>query len=76
MAKYTAENIINAFTDLDEMMQHGNGPIMLLSPQQMFEMGQFYEWAKPIVNNNDIDMNSEHDVPDDIEWVIGETQGW
>lgn len=72
----TNGEIINAFTDIDEMMQNGNGPIMLLSPIQMFELGQFYEWAKLIVNNDDINLDNKTFVPEPIEWVVGETQGW
>lgn len=74
--KHTKMNIVNAFTSLDEMMQHGNGPIMLLSPQQMFEMGQFYEMAKPIVNDDEANLDDEVEVEDEIEWVVGETQSW
>ena len=48
--KIKNEHIVNAFTSLDELMQ-GHGPLMLLSPKEMFEMGQFYEWAKPIVES-------------------------
>ena len=68
--------IIYAFTDLDEMMQIGNGPIKLLSPQQMFEMGQFYQWAKKIVDDEGIDLKAETEVPEEFAWVVGETQGW
>ena len=68
--------IINAFTDLDEMMQMGNGPIKLLSPQQLFEMGQFYQWATKIVDDEGIDFEAETEVPEEFAWVVGETQGW
>jgi hypothetical protein len=69
-------DIINAFTDIDEMMQFGHGPIMLLSPQRMFEMGQFYQWAETLINNDEIDMDGSTDVPNDFDWVVGETQSW
>lgn len=68
--------IVNAFTDLDEMMRHGNGPIMLLTPLQMFEMGQFYEWSKAIVEDDNCDLDAMTLVPEDFAWVVGETQGW
>ena len=67
--------IIDAFTSLDELMQ-GYGPLMFLSLKQMFEMGQFYEWAKPIVENDDTDLEAETEVPEEFAWVVGETQGW
>jgi hypothetical protein len=68
-------HIVNAFTSLAELMQ-GNGPLMLLSPKEMFEMGQFYEWAKPIVENDDTDLEAATEVPEEFAWVVGETQGW
>lgn len=71
--KCTVMNIINTFTTLDEMMQ-GNGPIMLMSPKEMFEMGQFYEWAKQFLNTDELDVTVE--LPDDLNWVVGETQSW
>lgn len=73
--KIKNEHIVNAFTSLDELMQ-GHGPLMLLSPKEMFEMGQFYEWAKPIVENDDTDLEAVTEVPDEFAWVVGETQGW
>lgn len=73
---YTATDIINAFTDIDDMMKTGNGPIMLLTPIQMFEMGQFHQWAEKYVNDDNLDMDAIIPVPDDIAWVIGETPGW
>lgn len=73
---YTASSIINAFTDIDDMMKTGNGPIMLLTPMQMFEMGQFHQWAKQHVDNDNLNMDAIIPVPDDFDWVIGETQGW
>lgn len=69
-------NIVNAFTSIDEMMQRGNGPLMLLSPKEMFEMGQFYEWSKCIVDNADSDLDDFTEVPEEFYWVVGETQGW
>jgi hypothetical protein len=74
MKKIKNEHIINAFTSLDELMQ-GNGPLMLLTPKEMFEMGQFYEWAKSIVEN-DVDLEAVTEVPEEFAWVVGETQGW
>lgn len=54
----------------------GYGPLMLLSLKEMFEMGQFYEWSKPIVENEDTDLEAETEVPEEFAWVVGETQGW
>ena len=70
--KIKNEYIINAFTSLDELMQGlVNGPLLFISPKEMFEMGQFYEWAKPIVKNDDIDLEAETEVPEELAWVIG-----
>ena len=78
---HSRRDIINTFTDLDEMMGKGNGPIMLLSPKQMFEMGQYYEWAKEIVNEEfgeeiELFFGEGVEVPEELAWVVGETQGW
>lgn len=75
---HTYANIINAFTDIDEMIQFGNGPIMKLSPEEMFEMGQFYQWVSDTIDMSDesMDLNATTDVPEQFEWVIGETHGW
>ena len=71
-------HIINAFTSLDELMQGmREGSLNLfLSPERMFEMGQFYEWAKPIVENDDTDLEAATEVPEEFAWVVGATQGW
>ena len=74
MKKIKNEHIINAFTSLDELMQ-GHRPLMLLSPKEMFEMGQFYEWAKSIVENDDTDLEAETEVPEELAWVVGKTLG-
>lgn len=76
--KIKNEDIINVFTSLDELMQGmRNEPLSLfLSPKDMFEMGQFYEWAKPIVENDDIDLEAVTEVPDEFAWVVEETQRW
>ena len=72
------EHIINAFTNLDELMQgKRNGPLSLfLSPKKVFEMGQFYEWAKPVVENDGIDLEAATEVPEEFAWVVGETLRW
>ena len=76
--KIKNEHIINAFTSLDELVQGmRNGPLSLfLSPKRMFEMGQFYEWAKPIVENDDTDLDAATEVPEDFAWVVDETLRW
>jgi len=76
--KVKNEHIINAFTSLDELMQGlRNGPLSLfLSPKKMFEMGQFYEWAKHIVENDDIDLEAATEVPEEFAWVVGKVLGW
>lgn len=73
--KIKNEHIINAFTDLDELMQ-GHGSVLLISPKEMFEMGQFYQWAKSIVDDESTDLEVETDVPEEFAWVVGETRGW
>ena len=76
--KFKNEDIINAFTNLDELMQGmREGSLSLfLSPKAMFVMGQFYQWAKPIVENEDTDLGAETEVPDEFAWVVGEALGW
>ena len=76
--KIKNEHIINAFTSLDELIQGmRNGPMdLFLSPRKMFEMGQFYEWAKLIVENDDIDLEAATEVPEEFAWVVCEPQGW
>lgn len=76
--KIKNEHIINAFTSLDELMQGmRNGPLNLfLSPKGMFEMGQFYEWAKPTVENDDTDLEAATEVPDEFAWVVDKTLRW
>lgn len=76
--KVKNEHIINAFTNLDELMQGlRNGPLSLfLSPKKMFEMGQFYEWAKHTVENDDIDLEAATEVPEELAWVIGKALRW
>lgn len=73
--KISNQAIVNAFTSLDELMQ-GNGPLMLLSPKEMFEMGQFYEWARALVQDDALDLDAMTEVPEEFAWVVGETQGW
>ena len=70
--KIKNEHIINAFTNLDELMQ-GHGPLILFSSKEMFEMGQFYEWAKHIVENDDTDLEATTEVPEEFAWVVGKT---
>ena len=76
--KVKNEQIVNAFTSVDELMQGmRNGPLNLfLSPKKMFEMGQFYEWAKFIVENDDTDLEAATEVPDEFAWVIKEALKW
>ena len=76
--KIKNEHIVNAFTSLDELMQGmRNGPLNLfLSPKKMFEMGQFYEWAKPIVENDNTDLEAATKVPDEFAWVVEEALKW
>jgi len=73
--KIKNEHIINAFTSLDELMLGvGNEPFLkLFSPREMFEMGQFYEWAKPIVENDDTDLGAITEVPEELAWVVRKT---
>lgn len=72
--KIKNEHIINAFTSMDELMQGlANGPLMFISPKEMFEMGQFYEWAKHIVENDDTDLEATTEVPEEFAWVVGKT---
>ena len=76
--KVKNEQIVNAFTSVDELMQGmRNGLLNLfLSPKKMFEMGQFYEWAKFIVENDDTDLEAATEVPDEFAWVIKEALKW
>ena len=76
--KFKNEDIINAFTNVDELMQGmREGSLSLfLSPKAMFEMGQFYEWAKPIVESDDVDLEAETEVPNEFAWVVEEALGW
>ena len=75
--KIKNEYIINAFTNLDELMQgKRNGPLMFIYPKEMFEMGQFYEWAKHIVENDDIDLEAATEVPEEFAWVVGKVLRW
>jgi hypothetical protein len=71
----SARDLFNAFTAIDGVM-NGHGPIMSLSPREMFEMGQFYQWALPIVDDPNTDLEELVEVPNVLYWVIGETQGW
>ena len=72
--KVKNEHIINAFTSLDELLQGmRSGPLsLLLSPKKMFEMGQFYEWAKLIVESDDVDLEAVTEVPNEFAWVVEE----
>ena len=71
------EHIINAFTNLDELMQgKRNIPLTLLTLKGLFEMGQFYEWAKLIVENADIDLEAATEVPEEFAWVVGKVIRW
>ena len=72
------EHIINAFTSLDELMQGmREGPLSLfLSPKKMFEMGQFYQWSKPLVENDGIDLEAATEVPQELAWVVEEALKW
>lgn len=72
--KIKNEHIVNTFTSLDELMQGmSTGPLSLfLTPKKMFEMGQFYEWAKPIVENDDTDLEAATEVPGEFAWVVEE----
>jgi len=76
--KIKNEHIVNAFTSLDELMQGmRNGSLSLfLSPKKMFEMGQFYQWSKPLVENDGIDLEAATDVPIEFVWVVEETLKW
>jgi len=72
-------SIFNAYAQVMDMMKRGNGPIMLLSPKQMFEMGEFYQWSKKFINKQMISLDAEAfgvEIPNEFGWVVGETQGW
>ena len=69
--KIKNEHIVEAFTRLDERMQGtDNRPLIFLSVKEVFEMGQFYEWAKPLAKNDDTDPEASTEVPEDLVWVM------
>lgn len=87
--KVKNDHIINAFTNLDELIQGlRNGPLnpllipkkmfesghfdLFLSQKKIFEMGQFYEWARPIVESDDTDLEAATEVPEEFAWVVEE----
>ena len=50
-----------------------NGPLdIFLSPKRMFDMGRFYQWAKPIIENDDTDLEATTEVPEEFAWVVEE----
>lgn len=61
---FTNANVINAFTTLDEIMQSSaEDRIRFIETngyeyEDMFDLGQFYEWAKPVVDNDNIDLDA------------------
>lgn len=66
------EQVVKAYESVQELMK-GNGPIMMLSPKEMYEIGKFAQYVELLVLN----VGSELVVlPEDIDWVVGETQGW
>lgn len=67
--------IVNAFTDLDELMQ-GHGPLHLVTLEQVFQMGQFYEWAKQITEDSDSDLETITEVPEEFAWILGDKRGF
>lgn len=67
--------IVNAHTTLEEMIQDPMDK-ELFTLKEIFEMGQFYEWSKQFITDEDIDLSVEVEVPEDIKWVVGETQSW
>ena len=68
MNQQTAMDIIDAVTRIDE---HLNGSINgQFTPTQYVDMGQFIQWAQPILMDDDIDMGQLIDVPTQFEWVV------
>lgn len=67
---FTNMRIINAFTTLDEIMQIEDGVEYFLDQgyemEDMFFLGQFYQWAQVIVNDESIEMDDMTELPDAI----------
>lgn len=69
---FTNADVINAFTTLDEIMQSSaEDRIQFIEEtngyeyEDMFELGKFYEWAKPVVDNENIDLEAPCNI---IPW--------
>lgn len=67
---FTNMRIINAFTTLDEIMQIEDGVEYFLDQgyemEDMFFLGQFYQWAQVIVKDESIEMDDMTELPDPI----------
>lgn len=75
--KIKNEHIIEAFTRLDELMQdQSNKLLIFLSLKEIFELGQFYEWAKSIVENDETDLEATTEVPEELVWIMLKILKW
>ena len=67
---FTNMRIINAFTTLDEIMQIEDGVEYFLDQgyemEDMFFLGQFYQWAQVIIKDESIEMDDMTELPDPI----------
>lgn len=56
--KQSTQNIINLYTDLDEL------DLGDYSPNETFQFGQYYNWASQFVNDDlDTDLTTMIDIP-------------
>ena len=69
--KCTLCDIVNKFTDLDEAIQARSPVITRMPFTRIIELGQFYQWALPMADDNrNPRMNELHEVPDALAWVM------
>ncbi|MCU7521940.1 MAG: hypothetical protein HF312_17125 [Ignavibacteria bacterium] len=64
------QTIIEAYAYLDDILEFERQDELGLTRRQMFDMGLFYQWADPIIENHEHNRNEKSRVPDTFVYVI------
>jgi len=73
--KLTVMKVVNAFTDIDEMVQFDAPQLKALTPTQLIGIGEFYQIARQLTDSlgDNVDINdmadTEFEIPDYLGWI-------
>lgn len=76
--KLTVMKVVNAFTDIDDMIQFDAPQLKALTPTQLIEIGQFYQIAKQLTDSlgDNGDINEMADTEIEIPGYLGWIESW